>query len=191
VCSGRESATSWFLLWHLIPSWAKDAKIAYSTINARADTVATKPAFRSAFKELLELCLAAEYVPSRETFIALSRVPKVERKRWGELAVARRWTADHLKEEIKQVYGIRSNGGQSPAAPRTVEQAERQFQRIVTRLEVLRTTLLQANQARTQHPPELRIRVPRRHLNPLLEPDNLIEAVQDALADATNIDQAA
>jgi putative SOS response-associated peptidase YedK len=37
--------------WGLIPFWAKDAKIAYSTINARADTVATKPAFRSAFKK--------------------------------------------------------------------------------------------------------------------------------------------
>lgn len=36
--------------WGLIPSWAKDAKIASSTINAKAETVATKPAFRSAFK---------------------------------------------------------------------------------------------------------------------------------------------
>jgi putative SOS response-associated peptidase YedK len=37
--------------WGLIPSWAKDPKIAYSTINARADTLATKPAFRTAFKK--------------------------------------------------------------------------------------------------------------------------------------------
>jgi putative SOS response-associated peptidase YedK len=36
--------------WGLIPYWAKDAKIGYSLINARADTVAEKPAFRSAFK---------------------------------------------------------------------------------------------------------------------------------------------
>ena len=36
--------------WGLIPSWAKDAKIGYRLINARADTVATKPSFRSAFK---------------------------------------------------------------------------------------------------------------------------------------------
>ncbi len=36
--------------WGLIPSWAKDTKISYSTINARAETVETKPAFRSAFK---------------------------------------------------------------------------------------------------------------------------------------------
>ncbi len=44
--------------WGLIPSWAKDAKIAYSTINARADTVATKAAFRSAFKKRRCLVLA-------------------------------------------------------------------------------------------------------------------------------------
>ena len=36
--------------WGLIPSWAKDAKIGYRLINARADGVATKPSFRSAFK---------------------------------------------------------------------------------------------------------------------------------------------
>jgi len=38
------------LKWGLIPSWAKDAKIGFSNINARVETVAEKPAFRSAFK---------------------------------------------------------------------------------------------------------------------------------------------
>src|SRR5689334_790323 len=38
------------LRWGLIPFWAKDTKIAYSTINAMAETVSTKPAFREAFK---------------------------------------------------------------------------------------------------------------------------------------------
>ena len=38
------------MYWGLIPSWAKDMKIAYRTINARAEMVATKPAFRSAYK---------------------------------------------------------------------------------------------------------------------------------------------
>ena len=37
--------------WGLIPSWAKDIKISYSTINARSETVATKPAFRAAFRQ--------------------------------------------------------------------------------------------------------------------------------------------
>jgi putative SOS response-associated peptidase YedK len=36
--------------WGLIPHWAKDMKIGYSTINARATTVVIKPAFRNAFR---------------------------------------------------------------------------------------------------------------------------------------------
>jgi len=37
--------------WGLIPTWAKDRKIASSLINARCETVAVKPAFRTAFKK--------------------------------------------------------------------------------------------------------------------------------------------
>ena len=37
--------------WGLIPSWAKEEKAGYSMINARAETVAEKPAFRSAFRK--------------------------------------------------------------------------------------------------------------------------------------------
>lgn len=49
------------LRWGLIPSWAKDTKIASSTINARADTVATKPSFRTAYKRRRCLVLADGY----------------------------------------------------------------------------------------------------------------------------------
>jgi putative SOS response-associated peptidase YedK len=45
---GRRSFAEW--RWGLIPSWARDAKIAHSLINARAETVAEKPAFRAAFR---------------------------------------------------------------------------------------------------------------------------------------------
>jgi putative SOS response-associated peptidase YedK len=37
--------------WGLIPFWAKDRKIGSSLINARCETVAVKPAFRTAFKK--------------------------------------------------------------------------------------------------------------------------------------------
>ena len=37
------------LRWGLIPSWAKDPKIAYKTINARVETVDTAPSYRQAF----------------------------------------------------------------------------------------------------------------------------------------------
>ncbi len=36
--------------WGLIPFWAKDQKIGYSTFNARAEAIETKPAFRDAYK---------------------------------------------------------------------------------------------------------------------------------------------
>src|SRR5215469_10910296 len=38
------------LRWGLVPSWSKDVKIAYSTINAKAETVVTSPAFRESMK---------------------------------------------------------------------------------------------------------------------------------------------
>jgi putative SOS response-associated peptidase YedK len=37
--------------WGLIPSWAKDDSIGYKMINARAETVATKPSFRDSLKK--------------------------------------------------------------------------------------------------------------------------------------------
>ena len=36
--------------WGLIPRWAKDIKVGFSTFNARGDSVATRPAFRDAWK---------------------------------------------------------------------------------------------------------------------------------------------
>ena len=39
------------LTWGLVPSWAKDPAIGSRMINARMETVATKPAFRKAFAQ--------------------------------------------------------------------------------------------------------------------------------------------
>lgn len=38
------------LRWGLIPYWAKDAKIGFSTINAKAETITTSATFREAIK---------------------------------------------------------------------------------------------------------------------------------------------
>ena len=39
-----------WLRWGLVPHWAKDEKVGYKMINARAETVFTKPAYKTAAK---------------------------------------------------------------------------------------------------------------------------------------------
>lgn len=56
--SDREKTLD-LLRWGLIPSWSKDPSIGNRLINARAESVATKPAFRAAYK--VRRCL----VPAR------------------------------------------------------------------------------------------------------------------------------
>jgi len=46
------------LRWGLIPFWAKDKKIGYKMINARSETIAKKPSFRTAFRKRRCLILA-------------------------------------------------------------------------------------------------------------------------------------
>ena len=53
---GKKAAT--FFKWGLIPSWAKDPSIGDRMINARAETLAEKPSFRSALKYRRCLILA-------------------------------------------------------------------------------------------------------------------------------------
>jgi putative SOS response-associated peptidase YedK len=49
------------LRWGLIPSWAKDLSMGAKMINARADSVAEKPAFLNAFKRRRCLVMADGY----------------------------------------------------------------------------------------------------------------------------------
>ena len=37
------------LRWGLIPHWAKDIKVRFANINAKAEGIETRPAFRQAF----------------------------------------------------------------------------------------------------------------------------------------------
>src|SRR5437899_2748269 len=67
--------------WGLVPFWAKDIKIGYKMINARADTITEKPAFRNAFKK-------------RRCIVPLSGF--VEWKRLGE---TKRPFCIHLKKD--------------------------------------------------------------------------------------------
>jgi putative SOS response-associated peptidase YedK len=68
--------------WGLIPHWAKDAAIAYKTINARGESAAAKPAYRTALRR--RRCL----------------VPATGFYEWKALA------------DAKQPYLIRFSGGE-------------------------------------------------------------------------------
>jgi putative SOS response-associated peptidase YedK len=61
VGQGPDGADARMYRWGLIPTWAKDTKIGAKMINARAETVAEKPAFRSAFKKRRCLVPASGY----------------------------------------------------------------------------------------------------------------------------------
>jgi putative SOS response-associated peptidase YedK len=73
-----------FLRWGLIPSWAPDAKIAYKLLNARSETVAQKPSFRSAFKQRRCLIPASAFYEWQKTG-ARSKQPYCIRPRDGGL----------------------------------------------------------------------------------------------------------
>ncbi len=62
--AGRELA---LLRWGLVPSWSKTSKAGYSTINARAETVATKPSFLNAFRRRRCLIAADGYYEWKRT----------------------------------------------------------------------------------------------------------------------------
>ena len=56
--AGGETRRGGFMRWGLIPHWAKSASAGSRMINARAETVAEKPAFRDAVRRRRCLVLA-------------------------------------------------------------------------------------------------------------------------------------
>lgn len=57
----ENALTARTMRWGLIPFWAKDTKVAFSTFNARVETASTKPMFREAWKRRRCLVPASGY----------------------------------------------------------------------------------------------------------------------------------
>jgi putative SOS response-associated peptidase YedK len=76
AASGRELV---WLRWGLIPGWANDPSIGNRLINARADTVATKPAFRAAIRHRRCLVVADGFYEWQQT--AKRKTPHLIRMR--------------------------------------------------------------------------------------------------------------
>jgi len=64
-----------FFTWGLIPSWAKDPQIGSRLINARAETLAEKPSFRSAYRRRRCLILADGFYEWKQVPGRKSKIP--------------------------------------------------------------------------------------------------------------------
>jgi putative SOS response-associated peptidase YedK len=103
------------LRWGLVPSWAKELKVGDRMINARAETVASKPAYRRAFAQ--KRCLIpADGFYEWKAGVASGGDTKprkqpyfVHRKDGEPLAFAGLWEVwkvpDDSPDEVKQVGG--------------------------------------------------------------------------------------
>jgi len=77
-----------FLRWGLIPSWSKDPAISERLINARSETVESKPAFRSSFKKRRILIPANGFYEWKRTQSGARQPYLISFEKFGLLAFA-------------------------------------------------------------------------------------------------------
>jgi len=98
VRSGIAGSELAMLRWGLIPFWARDARIGYRLINARAETLEEKPSFRSSFKKNRCLIPANGFYEWQEIPGRKTRLPYFIRLHEGGLfAMAGLWSTWHDK----------------------------------------------------------------------------------------------
>lgn len=86
--AGRAERQLRVVRWGLVPYWAKDVKIGSRMINARAETVAEKPAFRRAFAKRRCLLPADGYYEWQQQPGAAKQPIYISRSDGGSLAFA-------------------------------------------------------------------------------------------------------
>ena len=92
-----------YLRWGLVPRWAKDLRIGSKMINARAETVATKNSFRSAFKKRRCLVVADGFYEWKRLDSKMKQPMYIHRADGDPLAFAglfERWTDGEQHREI-------------------------------------------------------------------------------------------
>jgi putative SOS response-associated peptidase YedK len=91
-CAAENGVRQWALArWGLVPSWADDVKIGQRMINARSETVAEKPSFRSAFRRRRCLVPADGYYEWQAATAGPKRPFYIHRVDDRPLAIAGLW----------------------------------------------------------------------------------------------------
>jgi len=93
--------------WGLIPFWAKDASIGNKLANARGETVAEKPSFRTAFKQRRCIIPASGFYEWK-TVKGIKQPWYVSLKSGEPMAFAGLWESWHPKEEAGEGETIAS-----------------------------------------------------------------------------------
>jgi len=122
------------LTWGLIPSWAKDRQVGQRLINARSETLAEKPAFRSAYRRQRCLILATGYFEWQTSLEGKVKTPyyiypqktnplgKPKLMAFGGLW--ERWLSKDESEEIKSCTIITRDPGDWPVTLMKANQAD-------------------------------------------------------------------
>lgn len=94
--------------WGLIPHWAKDPKIGYAMINARAETVATKPSFRDAFRSRRCIVPASGFYEWKrgEKTKQPYYITRVDGAPMAMAGIWERWASPEKPEEIIETFAI-------------------------------------------------------------------------------------
>ena len=104
------------LQWGLVPSWARDPAVGHRMINARAESAATRPAFRNAFARGRCLIPASGWFEWKRR--GRQRIPMLLRRRGGEpLALAglyERWKRSD--DAVLRTCAILTTGPEEVAA---------------------------------------------------------------------------
>jgi putative SOS response-associated peptidase YedK len=103
------------LRWGLVPSWATDASGGDRRINARAETVATKPAYRRAFERRRCIIPADGFYEWQKLEVPGARRPRkqpyfVHRRDGEPLAFAGLWEAWKVPDAGPPVDGVSADG---------------------------------------------------------------------------------
>ena len=101
----------------LIPAWAKDDKISRHTSNARSETVAEKPSFRTAWRKRQFCLILADnfYEPSYETGKAVRwRIQTQEPSPFGIAGIWDKWTDPASGELVVSFSMLTVNADEHP-----------------------------------------------------------------------------
>src|ERR1700756_2618055 len=89
--------------WGLVPFWAKDIKVGFANINAKAEGIENKPAFREAFRQRRCLVPVDNFYEWKKVAAGKKQPYAIGLKGGGLMALAGLWESWHSKPSGERV----------------------------------------------------------------------------------------